>query len=199
MKRIASLLVVVMVLVSVLSGCENFDTKNDVQSTVSSQNSAPEEASKPAESAQDKTTDNAIGTGKTLTDRYMREIDGAYKEESKLPEYTTTIGMVELADKYAAKWKQVADEYYNKIMEYDGIVRPSEDYYSSDDLHTFVKNMKVNWDEYSEEQSENYRQTLFAIYSGGTISGPIFAHYKYELQMEWALQILDICQQLHIE
>ena len=48
--------------------------------------------------------------------------------------------------KYTKKWKQVADEYYDKITKYEGIAQLDENYYSSDDLHTFVSNMKINWE-----------------------------------------------------
>jgi len=135
----------------------------------------------------------------SLYEKLIREIDGAYAEESKLPESSTTVGMVELADKYAKKWQQVADEYYNKIMEFDENIAPSEIYYSTDDLHTFVSNLKTNWEAYYQVQCENYLKTLQAIYNGGTIVGPIFADYKYEMQKEWALQLVGICQQMYIE
>ena len=124
----------------------------------------------------------------------LREIEGVYLEEQKLPEYSTTIGMIELANTYSEKWKQVADEYYNKIMEaeieeYDESVQPN---YSSDALHTFVSNMKTSWEKYYQEQCDNYYKVLKANYGPGTIVGPIFANYKYEMQKEWALRILDI-------
>ena len=152
---------------------------------------------------QKKETEKSItedkGEEESLREKLIREIDGAYLQESESTEYSTTVGMVELADKYTEKWKQVADGYYKKIMEYDGIVRPSEDYYSSDDLHTFVSNMKANWEEYSQKQCENYAKTLQTIYAGGTVTGPVYASYKYELQKEWALQIVGIYTQLNIK
>ncbi len=135
----------------------------------------------------------------SLCEKLIREIDGTYAEESKLPESSTTVGKVELADKYTKKWQQVADEYYNKIMAFDENIAPSEIYYSTDDLHTFVSNMKISWEQYYQEQCENYIKTLQAIYNGGTIVGPIFAVYKYEMQKEWALQMVGICQLLFIE
>ncbi len=140
-----------------------------------------------------------VQVDESLYEKLIREIDGAYIEEQKTPKGSTTIGMVEISDKYTEKWKQVADEYYDKIMKFDGITKLNENYYSSEDLHTFVSNMKTNWEEYNQEQCTNYLKTLQTIYGAGTIVGPIFANYKYEMQKEWALQLVGICQQLHIE
>ena len=62
----------------------------------------------------------------TTAQRLAREIDSAYQEEENLPENSTTVGMVELNNKYTEKWAKVADEYYNKLMAYNGIVQPAE-------------------------------------------------------------------------
>lgn len=182
MKRYISLFLAVLGLLLCLSGCE----KDNVQSVDTN-------------SVSTKKTVDERDLGESLTEKLIREIDDAYLEESELPEYGTTVGMVELADRYTEKWKLVADEYYDKIMKYDGIIQPSESYYSSDDLHTFVSNMKANWEAYNQKQCENYLKTLQSIYDGGTIVGPIYASYKYEKQKEWALQVVGIYEQLNIE
>ena len=186
MKRIIVLFCVVLMLVSILFGCQKADVANDDSNLSTSTSSADQDVQK-----------NTVE--ESLTEKLIREIDGAYAEESKLPESSTTAGMVELSDKYTEKWKQIADEYYNKIMEYDGIITPNEIYYSSDDLHTYVSNMTTNWEQYHRVQCENYVKTLQTIYADGTIVGPIFADYKYEMQKEWALQIVGIYEQLYIQ
>lgn len=132
----------------------------------------------------------------TLSERLVREIDSTYREEQKSPEDGSTIGMVELSNKYAQKWKQVADEYYDKIMKYDGITQLDENYYSSDDLHTFVSNMKKSWESYNKEQCDNYGKTLSAIYGGGTIIGPLLADFEYNMQKDWALRLVNIYEKL---
>ena len=68
--------------------------------------------------------------------------------------------------------------------------------YSSDDFHKFIKNMKTSWEKYHAVQCENYEKALYAIYSGGSLIGPVFADYKYEEQKEWALQLVSIYEQL---
>lgn len=82
-------------------------------------------------------------------------------------------------------------------MEYNGIIQGSDDYYSSDDLHTFVSNMKTSWEQYNQTQCENYFKVLETIYAGGTIVRPIFADYKLNLQKEWALRLVIIYDQLY--
>ena len=135
----------------------------------------------------------------SLSARLVFEIDSSYQEESKLPEYSTTSGMVELADKYAEKWKQVADEYYNKIMNYDGLEDFKNVKSASDILHARVLEMKANWEEYYQDQCSDYVETLKVIYSGGTIISPLFAHYKCEMQKDWALELVGIYEQLYID
>ena len=186
MKRFISVLLAVAILSS-FCGCQS-DTKKDVHK----ESQKVTDTSKP---------DNVANQSReSLTDKYTREIGGAYKEENKLPDSSTTFGMIECANKYTAKWKEVADEYYNKLIAYDDI--PPIDklhYYSSDDLHSFVSNMKTNWEQYYKTECENYYNTMRAIYGPGTIVGPLCAFHEYELQMNWALEMLDICDQLVIE
>ena len=196
MKKILTLFLALAILMLSFCACKNSDVSNDQITNV-------EETSDIAVSADkyDDTTDSSSGiiVPESLAEKYLREIDEEYRRKFELPEYSTTIGMVELSDEYAKKWEQVADEYYNKIMEYDDVTQLNENYYSSDDLHTFVYNMKVNWESYSQEQCANYLKTLQTIYGAGTIVGPLIAEYEYKMQMDWALQILDICQRFCIE
>lgn len=184
MKRCVSLFVSVLVLLMCLCSCQ----KDNVKIADTKSSSTEKTAGKNTEKTE---------LTESLTKKLVREIDDAYSEESKLPEYGTTVGMCKLAEKYTEKWKQIEEEYYDKIMKYDGIIQPSENYYSSDDLHTFVSNMKANFEEYNQKQCDNYTKTLETIYGGGTIVGPVVASYKYKMQKEWALQIVDIYEKLY--
>jgi len=198
MKRMICLSVSLMVLTVFLSGCHWEDSGAD--STADS-STAVTTAVTTAESTAEITTEASPETS-DITDlsvRLIREIDGALEEENKLPESSTTLGMIQLFDKYAEKWSRVAEEYYNKIMEYDGIVQFEENEYSSDDLHTFVSDMKESWEEYYEEQAESYSKVLITIYKRGTVRGPIFADYKLEMNRDWALQLVNIYEALGIE
>ena len=203
MKKIALVLAEV-VLVCCLCGCKKTDTGSPDKSSVPieavvEKNEITKNETEKNETVKNEDVNNEVEAnvgGESLSAKLIREIEGAYHKEAELSEYSSTIGMIELADKYTEKWKQVADEYYNKIMEYNDIVSDSEEHYSSEDLHTFVSNMKTNWEQYNQVQCDNYSKTLRAIYNGGTIVGPIMADYKYENQKEWALQLVEIYQQL---
>lgn len=186
MKKIMYFVVSLLIFVSLLCGCHKANIHNEDTNTSTGTSSADQ-------AVQTNTVDES------LAEKLIREIDGAYAEESKLYESSTTVGMIELADKYAERWKQVADEYYDIIMNYDGIVQLDDNHYSADDLHSFVSNMKTNWEEYNQEQCANYVKILQTIYGSGTVVGPSFAVYKYEMQKEWALQIVGIYEQLYIE
>ncbi len=130
-----------------------------------------------------KPTISSAENEESIAEKLSHEIDGAYREEQNKPEYTTTIGMIELADKYTKKWAQIADDYYNKIMDSAKI---SKDYKNN------VFNMKINWEKDSEKQYSDYVANLQATYSGGTIIGPLAANYKYEMQKKWALQLVEM-------
>lgn len=180
MKKYIGLLVLIAIMLCTVCGCTEVESGQNVDSSTT--------VVEPVVEQQEKVS---------LEDKLVSEIEGAYHKESKLPESSTTIGMIQLAEKYTEKWKQVADKYYDEILKYDDIIQINEDYYSSDDLHTFVSNMKANWEEYNQVHCENYAKTLRTIYGNGTIVGPLLADYEYEMQKDWALQLIDIYDQLY--
>lgn len=145
----------------------------------------------------DSTVQNTIP--KSLSQTIEEEIEAAREADSYLPEYTSNAGMSELWGKYRDKWKEIADEYYEKIMQYEDIVQINEHYHSAEDLHSFVANMKINWETYSKVQYEQYFEVLLTVYQSGTIVGPLAASYQYNLQKDWAMEVLHICEMLYIE
>ena len=195
MKKIIGIILTATILTLCLCGCQKPTEENPDDSSSSIANTLEENSDD--SSIPDESTVEQYNGIESLADKLTREIDEAYAKEEYLPEYSSTAGMVALADKYREKWAEVADEYYNKIMEYNGIIQGSDDYYSSDDLHTFVSNMKTSWEQYNQTQCENYIKVLETIYAGGTIVRPIFADYKLNLQKEWALRLVIIYDQLY--
>lgn len=133
------------------------------------------------------------GSLKSLSEALLQMIDGAYYEESKLPENCTTIGMQELAKKYTKKWEEIAEEYYDKIMKCE---ETDETFYTTEEFHNSVANMKTSWEKYYKEQCESHAVVLRATYGPGTIVGPLAASYKYKLQKEWAIKLVEIYEQL---
>lgn len=142
---------------------------------------------------------NAASAGESLTDTITAQIEADYAKDAQLPAYMTTLGMIELADKYTAKWKQVAEEYYNKLAAYKGRVSATEDYKNAKQLRAYVTDLKQEWDGALQGKIDVYAQTLQAEYGNGSVKGPLLAEYKRTLHKEWALQLIGIYQQLSTE
>ncbi len=195
MKKIIAVLFVVLLLC--VSGCDTVTPGADVPASSSSTTTTTTTMTTTTTSATATNTQAALP--ESLVEKLTREIEGAYIEEQKLPESSTTLGMIELSARYTEKWKEVADEYYQKIMAYDDVELVEAYNYSADDLHTFVSNMKTNWEQYNQTACENYRKVLQTQYGLGSIVGPIFAEYQYEKQKEWALELVGIYQQFHVD
>ena len=173
MKKIIAL--VLSILMLFLCGCQ-LDNQNK-----SDHNSTPS-----------KTDGQDIITEESISKRLVREMDEALKKELEDPNNYSTTEMANVTLKYTEKWQKIADEYYNKLMEFDGIIQLNEHYYSSDDFHTFISEMKKNWEQYYQIECENYLKVLEAIYNGGTITITFMADYEYEMQKDWAVKLIDI-------
>lgn len=129
----------------------------------------------------------------SLTEKYLKEIDEEYKYRLENDELSN-FEVGELSREYAEKWRIVADDYYNKILE-----KPDEYLYDKGLLKSSIISMKKNWDNYSKQEKTDYNNLLIAIHGGGTIVGPDTAKYEYELEKQWALKILAIAERLHIK
>ena len=140
-------------------------------------------------------TDPTTNPNASLCEKLNSEIENAYVLERSYPENQSTGGMVDVSNKYTAKWAEIADEYYQKIMAHE-LEEPNETYGTSEDLHTFVSNMKASWEEYYAVQCENYQEVLLTIYGGGTLVHPVFADYQYDMQKDWALRLVTIYERL---
>lgn len=198
MKKLSCVLLVLVLMFSLFAcGGDKTETTGVSTETTTQRESVTEYSESLTEIVTETISENTVY--ESLSERLIREIDGEYKEKQELPENCTTIGMVKLADEYCEKWEQVADEYYNKLMEYEGIIQFSDAHYTSEDLHTFVFDLKSNWEQYRDEDYESYMKILQTISGGGTAVGPLFADYRYNMEMEWALKLIEICQHLRIE
>ena len=127
------------------------------------------------------------GCGETkdenLAAKIEAEIESEYLADALLPSYGTTIGMVELAEKYEERWSEVADEYYKKIMnEGDKALRSK------------VETKKTDWEAQSQKQLSDYIDSLKEQYGSGSIIGPLVADYKMKQQKQFALELVSIYQ-----
>lgn len=152
------------------------------------------ESSDPASTDTSSTTRSQAS--ETLSEKLIREIDTDYLEKQNLSEYSSTIGMIELAEDYTAKWAQVADEYYDKIMKYNASAKVDGKNYSAEELHTYVADMKTTTLADNDKKLQDRIAELQNTYDGGSIIGPLAANFEYQLQKEWALKLVGIYEQL---
>lgn len=133
----------------------------------------------------------------SLADRYLDEVETAYDADANLPEYQSTAGMCELNDKYAKRWQEIADEYYDKLMafEYDF----ETPFCGVEEFRSALADMKANHEEYVEEEMDAYVSVVKYELQGGSASGVVISGHRCELEKEWALKILDICDMFGIE
>lgn len=180
-EKVISVFLVLAVLIVFLSSC------------------AKDNAETPDNSTTESTTNSTMDTivEESLYQKLIRIIDGNFQKDYY--EAISTIEMVETCDKYAAKWDYIANECYNAIMAYDKEDIEMTGYPTTEEFKQTVTNMKADWEAYYISNCEDYRTTLHFTYGPGTIVGPVFAHHQYELKMEWALQLVDICQMVFIE
>lgn len=134
-----------------------------------------------------------------LRDKYTAEIEAASDADANLPEYQSTAGMCELNDKYANYWADIADEYYYKLLAYEHDEDYSTPFCNVEEFRTALIDMKTDHKEYVEKEMTAYNTILKYEYQGGSISGVISSGHRCELEKEWALKILDICDMLGIE
>ncbi|MBQ6936579.1 MAG: hypothetical protein IJN49_08525 [Clostridia bacterium] len=178
MKKIIAIFLLLSLLL--ISGCTVADSEKTPEDSVS---------------ATTKTTTEKSDENKqiSLTEKYIAEIEAPYKDKLENGELSNyEVGVV--SEEYSQKWRLVADEYYNKILQ-----KPEEYLYDKGLLKSSVINMKENWDKYSEQEKEDYHNLLVSIHGGGTIVGPDTAKYKYELEKQWALKILAIAERLLLD
>lgn len=134
----------------------------------------------------------------SLADHYAREVDAAYEADALLPEHQSTAGMCELNGKYANRWVEIADEYYEKLMNQEESEWTSP-HCTVDEFKAALKKMKAAHDTYQDDMEEAYSTITVYVYDAGTIGGPVRSYYHYEMEKEWALKVLNICAMLGIE
>ncbi len=132
-----------------------------------------------------------------LRDKYTAEIKAASDADANLPEYQSTAGMCELGDKYAKRWQEIADEYYDKLMAYEYDFETP--FCGVEEFRSALADMKANHEEYVEKEMDAYVSVVKYEFQGGSISGVVISSHRRELEEEWALKILDICDMFDIE
>ena len=178
MKKLIAIILLLSLLLA--SGCAAADSKEAPTTTASATDEVTTE----------KTNENKRVS---LTEKYLAEIDEAYKHSLENDELSNH-EIAEVSQEYAKKWRLIADDYYNKILE-----KPDEYLYDKGLLKSSIISMKENWDNYSKQEKTDYNNLLIAIHGGGTIVAPDTAKYAYELEKQWALKILAIADKVLLD
>lgn len=173
-KNISIILIVAILLTTVLTACtiKKVDTPTNTTESTTNQN------------------DNAITEEESLSDRLIREIDGSLQKEDHAMMTTYEQGQVYVD--YAKKWEYVADTCYNALMKYES--EDMEPYPTNEEFHTAIKNMKTDWENYYKSNMEDYRTTVYYSFGAGTGAVIVICKHEYQLKMEWALQLVEICE-----
>lgn len=128
----------------------------------------------------------------TISDRLLNDIESEYKKDAEKEENMTTAGMINLAYRYAEKWDAVSVEYHNKI-----ITVADEAFEDKKEVITEkLDKLKKSYDEYAENNLDLYKEIYNLKYSGGSIIGPLCATEYYELKKDYALELVDIYEEL---
>lgn len=113
-------------------------------------------------------------------DEYVILIENIETEyDEALNNALSTADMCDVHIEYAHKWKEIADEYYNKLIEDEG-------------LKPYIIELKSDWEVYYNSQIENYRNIYSEIFEGGSLTGVLFDSLKCDLQKDWAMQLINI-------
>jgi len=190
MKKRMSLFLATAVLMLGFCACQPKSKETNSDETLTTAESTVEETPTTAEST---TSENQVQ--ETLAEKLLREIEGAYREERESTENSSQGAMADVDYKYTQKWKQIADEYYQKILTHDVMVGTGTGD-SSVSGTAALSEMKNNWEQYYKQQCDSYEKVLGTIYGGGSLAGIMHSSYRYEMQKEWALELVEIYQHL---
>ena len=69
-----------------------------------------------------------------------------------------------------------------------------EPYPTNEEFHMAIKNMKTNWEKYYKSNMEDYKTTVYYSFGAGTGAVIVIGKHEYQLKMEWALQLVEICE-----
>ena len=180
--------------------CAGCSLPNDATDNDGKESSAPLSDTQSTEQQTSTTTvprEEAPTKRVSLADRYLDEVETAYDADANLPEYQSTAGMCELNDKYAKRWQEIADEYYNKLMAYEYDFETP--FCGVEEFRSALADMKANHEEYVEEEMDAYVSVVKYEFQGGSASGVVISGHRCSLEKEWALKILDICDMFGIE
>lgn len=205
-KRICLRLCLLLLTVAVTAACSGcgllgaitYQVNTDAESVILSEEPTPQDAPTSTDDTPATTQPSVSATPPVfLREKYEAEIEADRDADADLPEYQSTAGMCELSDKYTKRWQEIADKYYDKLMafEYDF----ETPFCGVEEFRSALADMKANHENYVEKEMTAYVSVVKYEFQGGSASGVVISGHRYNLEKEWALKILDICDMLGVE
>lgn len=125
----------------------------------------------------DADTPNTQTEYKNIYEELDATIEAEYEEA--LNNALSTADICDVHIEFESRWKAIADEYYNKLIE-------------DENLKPYIIELKADWEVYYDSQIENYRNIYGKVLEGGSLTGIVFSSKKCSLQKDWALQLINI-------
>ncbi len=129
-----------------------------------------------------------------LMKRHSDKIDIPFEQE-----YLSAEGYKDIAsvcEKYTEKWKTIAERYYKEILYYNGSVPEDPNFSTDAQMHEYIENRKAQWEAEYEENHKNYLSKLLRQYSDADKAQALCSAYKFDLQREFALEMIGIYEML---
>ena len=127
----------------------------------------------------------------SLDTEYQQDMNEAYSNYDKSA----------VNEEYALLWKEKADEYYDALIAYysSDEERFNDRYISAEDMIENMQSMKDERRAYIENQIEFYEAHLTAKYGSGSALPGDLSKYTLNMYREEALEIYQMCLDLHID
>lgn len=104
-------------------------------------------------------------------------------------------------EEYAKKWYALSEMYCDNMWQWIA----DEDYFDEAEKERYrkiaesVETIHENWKQYAQQRCENERERVFGIYTTGSISGTLLSRFDYELYREHAIEMYNMCIQMHVD
>ena len=182
-------------MITMLCACSeethDHDHEHDHTHEVQTTESAAEDtvATQPASDLQHR----ADATG-PLASKHSEKIDIPFDNEYAGAD--TDAERAEICDRYREEWRKIADRYFNEILYYNGDVPVHPDFFTDAQMHEFAQFKKEDFDTRFESESQSYLAQMEFEYGKGDKANAMCAQYKFDLQREFALEMIEIYELL---
>ncbi|MBQ4568625.1 MAG: hypothetical protein IJA62_00990 [Ruminococcus sp.] len=129
-----------------------------------------------------------------LMKRHSDKIDSPFEQEYLDAENDKELARI--CEEYTEKWRTIAERYFKELLYYNGSVPETPDFSTDAQMHGYVEDRKARWEEEYEENHSNYLAQLLKQYSDADKAQALCAAYKFDMQREFALEMIGIYEML---